>query len=101
MVSDQLWQVWSDTVGWAYLDPTSTEYRANMLARISNVEHLFGATDWRAVQIPNPRQFEAAPDLLAALKGILESTESEAIGEYESVAAYAAIAKAEGRGSDG
>lgn len=46
----------------------------------------------------NARLIAAAPDLLAALKLILQSIPSEMFGDYESDAAYAAIAKAEGEG---
>lgn len=42
------------------------------------------------------RLIKAAPKLLAALKQILESTDSDAIGKLESDAAYAAIAEVEG-----
>lgn len=45
------------------------------------------------------RLIKAAPKLLAALKGILESTDSDAIGKFESDAAYSAIAEVEGEES--
>lgn len=98
MVSVELWLIWSDKKGFYESVGTYDNDRARERAKLYNQRGANGAHDWRPVRIPTPRQLEAAADLLAALKLILESTDSDAIGQYESDAAYAAIAKANGEG---